>query len=241
MNSRIKLSARAAINGSYLKVVPEIAAVMLLFFTFSLLNAAINYLFGNAEKSVLSAAAAFTLPLSVAFIAPLRLHLQIKFLVLASGKNKFIKPEMSGSDALKACELSVRLFFIRLFWLSVFEILPMTAGVAFVYHNYYNAVSLRAAYAVLAGILLLAAFGLFFYFLFTQRYSKAWFYLASYRDFTAEDAIKESIRKTQNRLGEILIFKISFAPWFLLCVGILPAFYVIPYYEQSVTCYYLSR
>lgn len=241
MNSRIKLSARAAICGSYFKVVPVVAVLMLLFILFSVCNAAVNYFFANESEALLAAVAAFTLPLAVAATAPLRLRLQMKFLMLAKGRNRFGKPEMSFSDALKACELSVRLFFLKLFWLAVFETVPVTAGAAFVYHNYYNAVSLRAAYAVLIGLLLLTAAGLIFYSVFIQRYSKAWFYLACYRDFTAGDAIKESVRKTQDKLADIFFFKLSFAPWFLLCIGILPAFYVVPYYKQSLTCLFLSR
>lgn len=240
MNSRIKLSAKAAICGSYFKVVPAVAAIMLLTVVFSAGNAAMNHFFGGAE-AVLLAAAAVTLPLAVAAIAPLRLRLQMKFLMLARGRNRFAKPEMSFSDALKACELSVRLFFRKIFWFAVFEAMPAVAGTIFVYHNYYNAVSLRAAYAVLTGLSILAFAGLFFYSVFIQRYSKAWFYLACYGDFSAGDAIKESVRKTQNKLAETFFFKLSFAPWFLLCAAILPAFYVVPYYKQSLTCLYLSR
>lgn len=241
VNSRIKLSARAAICGSYFKVVPAVAAMMLLTVVFSLGNAAVNYFFANEAEALLAAVAALTLPLAVAVTAPLRLRLQMKFLMLAKGRNQFGKPEMSFGDALKACELSVRLFFLKLFWFAVFEAVPLMAGAAFIYHNYYNAVSLRAAYAVLTGLSVLAAAGLIFYFVFIQRYSKAWFFLACYGDFTAGDAIKESVRKTQNKLAYIFFFKLSFAPWFLLCIGILPAFYVVPYYKQSVTCLFLSR
>lgn len=241
MNSRIKLSARNAINGSHLKTVPVVALIMILLFAFSLCNAAINRLPLNAEKNLLAAVAALTLPFAVALIAPLRLLLQIKLLMLARGIGSAVKPNIGISGALKSCELCVRLFFIKLFWFAVFEALPITAGTLFVYHNMNNAVSLRAAYAVLAGVSVLAAAGLIFYFIFTQRYSKSMFYLACYKDFTAGDAIRESVRRTQNKLSDIFFFKLSFAPWMLLCVGILPALYVIPYYKQSVTCLFLSR
>lgn len=241
MNSRIKLSARAAMNGSHIKTVPVIAAIMILLFAFSVCNAAVNYYFEGTEKSLLAAVAALTLPAAVAAIGPLRLLSQIRLLLLARGVTPVMKPNIGLSGALKACELCVRLFFIKLFWLAVFEAVPFTAAAAFVYHNLHNAVSLRAAYAVFAGLSVLAVAGLFFCFIFTQRYSKSMFYLACYKDFTAGEAINESVRKTQNKLADIFFFKLSFAPWMLLCIGILPALYVIPYYKQSVTCLFLSR
>lgn len=240
MNSRIKLSARETISGSYFKILPAVTALIFLYLISSVGNAVINYFFAE-EKTWLTVTSVISMLLSVVFIAPLRLRLQIEFLVLSRGKGRFMKPEIGFADILKACELSIRLFFIKLFWFSVFEFLPAASVVYFIHHNYYNAVSLRAAYTVFSGTLILAVSGLAFYFIFTQRYSKSWFFLACYRDFTAADAIKESIRKTQNMLADIFFFKLGFIPCFLLCVGILPAFYVVPYYKQSVTCYFLSR
>jgi len=240
VNSRIKLSARETVSGSYFRLLPAVSALILLFLVFSVCNAAVNHFF-TEEKILLAAVSVITLFLSVAFIAPIRLYLQIKFLVLARSKGRFMKPEIGFADILKACELSIRLFFIKLFWLSVFELLPTASGMLFIYHNYYNAVSLRAAYTVFAGFSILAVAGLIFYFIFTQRYSESWFFLACYRDFTAADAIKESVRKTQNKLADIFFFKLGFVPCFLLCTVILPAFYIVPYYKQSVTCYFLNR
>ena len=240
MNTRIKLSARIAISGSFFKIVPYVAAMFFLLFTFSLLNAALNYLFGATDKMILSLAAVISIPVTVGLISPLKLQMQIKHLMLARG-DKYCRYEMGISDMLKSCELSVRLFFIKLFWFAVFEAIPVLSGVIFLYHNYYNAVSIRAAYAVLTGVSALAVSGVCFYFVFIQRYSKSWFYLASYKDFSAGDAIKESVRKTQNRCAAIFFFKLSFLPWFLLCIGFLPVLYVVPYYKQSVTCLFLSR
>lgn len=241
MNSRIKLSAKAAMNGSNFKILPACAAMMLLFFGFSVLNAVVNYFFESAEKPLLAAVAMLSLPLFVAAVAPLRLIMQIKFLMFARGARAGMKPDIGFSGALKACELCIRLFFIKLFWFAVFEAVPVAAGALFVYGNYRSAVSLKAACTVLAGLSLLAAAGLIFYFVFIQRYSKSMFFLACYKDFTAGDAITESVRRTRGKLADISLFKLSFVPWILLCIGILPAFYVVPYYKQSLTCLYLSR
>ncbi len=238
MNSKIKLSARNAISGSYFKVVPYIAAIILIYIVFSACNAAVNRCFPFADKGLLAAVAALTLPVFVAVVAPLRLKLQLKFLLLARGRYSYYKTQ---TGFLKACELSIRLFFVRLFWGAVFEGAPFIGSVFFVWYISRNTLSLRAAYSVAAGIFVLAAVGFVFYLVFIQRYSKSWFYLASYGDFSASDAINESVRKTQGKLLETFIFKLGFLPWFLLCVAVIPAFFVVPYYKQSVTCFYLSR
>ena len=239
MNSRIKLSARGAICGSYMKVLPLSVVIFLLVLIFSFCNAALNYYLEN--EIFLAVFSALTPIVFIVLISPLRLILQLKFLMLANGRSRFLMPAIGFSDVLKACELSIKLFFIKLFWFGAFEIMPFISAAVFIGYGSRNAVSLRAAYAVFGGIICLAVTGLFFYFIVVQRYSKSWFYLAGYSDFTAADAIKESIRKTRNRLAEIFFFKLGFMPWFLLCAGIFPAFFVVPYYKQSVTCYYLSR
>lgn len=207
---------------------------------FSLCNAVLNYFFAS-ENAVLAACAAITLPIAVAVISPLKLYLQMRFLLLANGKTRLGKPEISFGDSLKACELSVRLFFIKLFWLAVFEAVPAVSAAFFIGYINRNALSLRAVCAVAAGLCVLAAAGAVFYSVFIQRYSRSWFYLACYRDFSAGDAVRESVRKTRDRLSQTFFFKLSFLPWFLLCAAVFPAFYVIPYYKQSVTCLYLSR
>ncbi len=238
MNAKIKLSAKAALTGSQLKIIPTLSAIMLLIPAFSLCNYAVNFIPFNFSDYFFVVFPAVTLIFSVVSIAPLRLKMQIKYLLLAKRKSGSQSFFIGFSGMLKACEMSVCMFFIKLFWLAVFEIIPLTATVIFVMKN---TVSLRAAFVFFSGMLILALAGFGFYLVFIQRYSKAWFYLACYKDFTAADAIAESIRKTKGKCADILFFKLGFAPWFLLCILVFPAFYVIPYYKQSITCLFLSR
>lgn len=239
MNSRIKLSARGAICGSYAKVLPLITVIFLLVLIFSLFNAVLNYCSDN--QLVLAVFSVISLIVFVLLVSPLRLILQLRFLAFARKKSGSMMSAISLSDILKTCELSVRLFVLKLFWFVTFEILPAVLLMIFTGYTTRNTVSLRAAYTVFAGLGFLAVTGIVFYFITVQKYSKSWFFLACYSDFTAADAIKESVRKTKNRLAEIAFFKLGFLPWFLLCAGILPALFVVPYYKQSVTCYCLSR
>lgn len=241
MNSRIKLSARAALSGSQMKVIPCIAAIMIFLVVFSVCNAALNFVSVFSEQTFLIIFPAASLLISIALIAPLRLRLQIKHLLLARGINASERIDMGLSGILKACEMSVCLFFIKLFWFAVFEAIPVISSAFFIYHNTRNAVSLRAAFIFFSGMLILAVAGLGFYFLYTQRYSKSMFYLACYKDFTVTEAISESIKRTKDKCADILFFKLGFVPWFLLCVLVFPVFFVVPYYKQSITCLFLSR
>ncbi len=239
MNSRIKLSARAALSGSQIKIIPLVAAIILLLTVFSLCNAAVNYLPMPRSFSVVFPA--LTLLLSLAVISPLRLRLHIKHLLLARGINLSQRIGIGLSGILKSCEMCVCLFFLKLFWFAVFEAIPIISSAIFIHHNLRNAVSLRAAFIFFSGMTILALAGFGFYLLYTQRYSKSMFFLACYKDFTVTEAISESIKRTKDKCADILFFKLGFVPWFLLCVLIFPAFFVIPYYKQSITCLFLSR
>lgn len=238
MNAKIKLSAKAALSGSRLKITPTLAVIFLLTVFFSLCNGVVNLLPIHFDNYLTAIFPAITLLLSILLISPLRQRLQIKHLLLAKKLNPSLKTDMGIDGMIKACEMSIRLFIIKLFLFAFFEAVPIIATVVFFSKK---AVSVRAAYIFLSGMLILAIAGFGFYLLFIQRYSKARFYLACYRDFTVSDAITESIKRTKGKCADILSFKLGFIPWFSLCIFIFPIFYVIPYYKQSVTCLFLSR
>ena len=239
MNSRIKLSARAALSGSHFRIMPLVTAIIFFVFIFSVCNAFINSFFAFASKYALAAVSALSLVLAVVLISPLRLRLEIKHLLLARRIKPAARIRLGFSGWLKSCGMCICLFLLRLFWLCVFELVPASALTVFIIYNSKEAVSLRAAYAVLIGAAVLGGIGFCFYFLFIQRYSKAMFYLACFKDMSVVDAVEESVRKTGNSLADIALFKLGFQPWFLLSVAVVPLLFVIPYYKQSITCRFL--
>lgn len=239
MNARIKLSARAALTGSQGRVVPTAAVMITLFLIFTFCNGILD--FYSVNETIIFAVSAGALIMSVISASALRLSLQKKLLMLASNVRIFKGKGIGFSGAAKSFVLTVYLFGLKLFWLSVFEALPLLGGMILYFQIKKKPMSVRAVCAFSAGIAALALIGFVFYSVFIQRYSKSLFYLACYRNFSPADAIRESVRKTQGICGDILLFKLGFLPWFLLCIGILPALYVIPYYKQSLTCLFLSR
>ena len=127
MNAKIKLSAKAALTGSQLKIIPTLSAIMLLIPIFSLCNYAVNFIPFYLEDYFFVVFPALTLLFSIVVIAPLRLKMQIKHILLARRKTCSSQSFGIGfSGVLKACEMSICMFFIKLFWLAVFEIMPVS-------------------------------------------------------------------------------------------------------------------
>lgn len=240
MNSRIKLSARAALSGSYLRIVPTVTAVMFLLLLFSLANATVSFFFPVMKGYPMIILASVTLLLALICISPLRLSAEIRHIMLASGRRNADKVKIGVSGMLKSCGMCALLFFLKAFWFAIFEILPFSAATVFFLFWSQESVSLRAFCSVWAGIIILALAGFGFFLFYIQKYSASMFYLACYEDMGVFDAVQESVRKNRGKCGEILLFKLGFLPWFILCIGIAPALFVIPYYKQSITCRFLG-
>ncbi len=237
MYSRIKLSARLTMNGAYLKTVPLLTLIIFAVFVFMVSNPIFNMFVGIKHFSAIFFAVSFIL--LVMIVSPARLRLETKHFMLARGL-KNIRVRTGISEFGKSLLFYPLLLCLKLFWLLVFEAVPVLSATAFYFYLVGNSLSFKAFVVICAGIIILAVIGLGFYSVFIQRYSKAAFYLACYEDFSAFDAIGESVRKTRDSLTDILLFKLGFLPWFLLCIGIVPMLFVIPYYKQSLTFYHLK-
>ena len=239
MNARIKLSAKTVLTGYQGRVVPTVAVMITVFSVFALCGVILNKL--NINNAVLFAISVMILVLSAVSLSALNLSVQKRTLMLASNVRIFKGKGIGVSGVFKSVALNIILFGIKIFWLGVFEILPVLSTVILYFQIKKEPISVKAVCAFSVGIAVLAIIGFVFYSVFVQRYSKSVFYLACYRNFSPVDAIRESVRKTQGICGDILLFKLGFLPWFLLCTAVLPALYVIPYYKQSLTCLFLSR
>ncbi len=238
MNARIKLSAKSVLTGSQGRVVPAVAVMITVFWIFAFCGAILNKL--DLNNAVLFAVSVLMLILSAVLSSALGLTVQKRMLMLASNIRIFKGKGIGVSGVLKSVTLNAVLFALKLFWFCVFEILPVLGGIILYFQIKKEPISVKAVCAFSAGIAALAIIGFMFYSVFIQRYSKSMFYLACYRNFSPFDAIRESVRKTQGICGDILLFKLGFLPWFLLCAAGLPALYVVPYYKQSLTCLFLS-
>lgn len=94
--------------------------------------------------------------------------------------------------------------------------------------------------ALVMSFILLFVTGLFFYFVYTQRFFLVpYLYLENPSEKVSE-IISLSGKVMENKCFDTAIFKLSFFPWWLLCVLLFPAIYVYPYYKMSISLKVLS-
>lgn len=144
------------------------------------------------------------------------------------------------TEWIRAVCLSAFLSLLRFAEMVVYEFLPLSTAVFLYFMLKGQGLSRNVFIVALSGALLLALTGLAFWFVSVQKYSRARLILAAYPDITVTDSVKLSVTGMSGRLLSAVLFKISFLPWILLCVFVLPLAFVIPYYNQSVTCFLLT-
>ncbi len=84
-------------------------------------------------------------------------------------------------------------------------------------------------------VILLSVTGAFFSFVFSQRYFLAPYLFYENEPCKVNEIIKLSTQIMENKCFETAMLKLSFFPWWLLCVLIFPTVYVYPYYKLSIS------
>ena len=77
--------------------------------------------------------------------------------------------------------------------------------------------------------------GFFFSFVFCQRYFLAPYLYFENEPCKANEVVALSGKIMEKKCFETAMLKLSFFPWWLLCVLIFPAVYVYPYYKLSIS------
>jgi len=75
-----------------------------------------------------------------------------------------------------------------------------------------------------------------FYGISMQKYFLARYYVVE-QNCNPWEALKKSRHASKGKRGEIFRFKLSFLPWMLLNIFVVPALYVLPYYNISAVLY----
>lgn len=84
-------------------------------------------------------------------------------------------------------------------------------------------------------IILLSVTGFFFSFVYSQKYFLAQYLYYENEPCKVNEIIKLSSKIMENKCFETAMLKLSFFPWWLLCVLIFPTVYVYPYYKLSIS------
>ncbi len=138
---------------------------------------------------------------------------------------------------LKSTALYFSLFVRKLMW-TVFLLLPGSVTVtSFVLLALDGGIEFNLFLCGICGGAIMLLAGLAVRFIVIQKYFLASLILIENPKIKANSAIKESVSKMNGKLKKTAAFKLSFTPWFSICVGILPIIYVLPYYKQGCLMY----
>lgn len=84
------------------------------------------------------------------------------------------------------------------------------------------------------GLILLIVPGIILSLMFSQTY----YILSDQPGLSGGEAVKASMAMMEGHKGEYFVLILSFIPWLLLCILIIPAFYVVPYMKATMAAYY---
>ena len=112
-------------------------------------------------------------------------------------------------------------------------LLPSLVITGYIFYALGEGVGTKMLLSLIAGDILLLLTGVFFSFVFSQRYFLAAYIMYENDNCKAGDAIKLSAQIMENKCFETAFFKLSFSGWFFLCLFIFPTLYVYPFYKMS--------
>lgn len=185
----------------------------------------------------LNAAACLLLTLAVAaLIAPPGQGMKRYYLLCALGKKRRASECVAlfrGRRAFRALRLRIALAALNLA-LRIFFLLPGAAlSAGGIYMLFSSSVGVATTAAVFAGSVLMLVTGCIFCSGTRQSLAAAEYISAAEPDIPVRQALKKSREIMCGHCRAYARFKAGFALWFLSCALILPAFFVVPYYEQS--------
>ncbi len=241
MNTMLKIKSRSIITGRAMRA----SSLLLAGVAVSALLGTVPSLTGflapdNRVTLWVRFALNLTAPvLAVLAIHPLRTGSEAWFLCGASGREPsamqvafWYKP----SKLMKSVEMRISLLFRKLLWMVVFLAPGLSIVGGALYMLMTEGIAVKLLTVSVAGGVLTFLLGLYFCLLMVQRYFLAYAVLARDPKKTTGEAIRQSIEAMNGCCARTLAFRLSFLPWFLLCLAVLPIFYVWPYYKQSCSC-----
>ena len=173
--------------------------------------------------------------------APLKLGITRWYYELSEGDSPEILSIFncfSSRQYFRALSLQTHILGRMILWALLYFALPIVVLGASLwvldYGPYY--MNLDMCYVIgsmgLMFTVLLTVFFGFFYAVAIQKFFLARYYVTN-ENLGVWEALKKSRHATKGKRGEILLFRLSFLPWFLSCALVLPCLYVQPYYEIS--------
>lgn len=237
-SEEIKLEAREGLIGVRCRGIGLLAASLATSFALPSFMLIDRLLPGWELKPMWLAPAAILSMLVRAFVKyPMRNYTWEWFISRASGtapprvKNSFLPRR-----AFAGVRLGITMLLLKVGIAAAFLLLPTAAAGLLALRIVSRPMSLPVLITLTAAVSLSLIIGALFAAYTVQYYSCASYCFAACPGITVRAALSMSRSNMRGRCLGMLMFKLSFLPWLLLCVLIFPAGYVWTYYKQSLTC-----
>ncbi|MBQ6625084.1 MAG: DUF975 family protein [Clostridia bacterium] len=202
----------------------------------TLLNFFSDNIVSNIGFALLMTIIAF---ISLVAVMPLKYGREIWFYENAK-KNKLKISKLffaySPKHSIKCIRFCFTLFFIKLAWFIAY-LIPAIGFSIYLAVSLSQGISQTMLLLTVIAISLTVSCGLYFYFVTTQRYILSYIVFYENKDIGPIEAIRLSAQIMDNNCFACSNLKLSFIPWFFLCLLIFPIAYVYPYYKLSTSFY----
>ena len=153
-------------------------------------------------------------------------------------KNKLPVRKLFSYYSIKKSSGAIRITFLvqlRKLLITLLFMTPSFVLGGYIFYALREGIGQLIFIALSVSVILLAVTGLFFSFVFSQRYFLAPYLYYENEPCKANEIIKLSTQIMENKCFETAMLKMSFFPWWLLCVLVFPTVYVYPYYKLSIS------
>lgn len=262
LRKQIKYNGKRCLYNNWGKAVAIVLLMMSVALLFTVVELIISLVFGTPQfvdygndgywlnnlpnTSLLSIVLTAIMSLGAFLVtAPLNLGITRWYYELSEGESPEILSIFncfSSRQYFRALSLQIHTLGRMLIWALIYFALPAALLAASIWAMNYGPYYMNADMCYVIGSMgtfFAGLAGLFFGVLYAvnmQKYFLARYYVAN-EQLGVWEALKKSRHASKGRRGEIMLFKLSFLPWFISCLLVLPSLYVVPYYKISSMLY----
>ncbi len=151
----------------------------------------------------------------------------------SKAKLKYLFIFLRPSQSFRSFCLYTRIFILKSLW-GIFLYLPSCFCLILTLYLYFSTVIYTTVFLTLIfGAVFLLSISRFYYNCISVRYSFASYYLCTDLNISVKDAINKSTCNSDGFIKDGVYLKSSMLLWFISCIFIIPAIYVIPFNKLS--------
>ncbi|MCL2195717.1 MAG: DUF975 family protein [Oscillospiraceae bacterium] len=172
-------------------------------------------------------------------VAPLRVGREAWYFGGADARKRTVKRVtfwLQPRWALKAAGFVISLRLRKLLWALLFFVPGGFLLGGTLWQAQQSNLDIALFIAALAGGVVLLLVGAGFYAATVQRYALVLPILAKQPRCKLRNAVRLSCARTNEQCAALLRYKLSFLPWYLLCMLVVPLPFVLPYLAQARAC-----